>query len=98
MRWLPWKSLGVRGQPHYEAYLAIGSRSVATEDKIRLAFIRNLLSTGQRHRSQTGVIINTAGDAQRINLAKLMAYLEPVIDTLKVWGEPLLQRPLHPYS
>lgn len=77
---------GGKGQPPYEPYLAIGSHSVAREDKIRLAFIGNLLSTGQRHRSQTGVIVNTAGDAQRINLAKLMAYLEPVIETLKAWG------------
>ena len=74
-----------KGQPTYEPHLAIGSHSIAKADKIRLAFIGHVLGIGHRRRPHTGVIINAAGDAQRIKLAKLVAYLEPVIDTLKGW-------------
>jgi hypothetical protein len=57
-----------KGQSQYEPHLAIGSHSIAKEDKIRLAFIGHILGNGHRNRPQTGVIINAAGDAQRINL------------------------------
>lgn len=76
-----------KGQPPYEPHLAIGSHSIAKEDKLRLAFIGHVLGIGHRHHPHTGVIINAAGAAQRIHLAKLMAYLEPAIDTLKAWKD-----------
>ena len=78
------KSVG-KGQSPCEPHLAIGTHSIAKADKIRLAFIGHVLGNGHRHRPQTGVVINAAGDAQRIKLPKLMAYLKPVIDTLKAW-------------
>ncbi|MGH9340056.1 MAG: TM0106 family RecB-like putative nuclease, partial [Acidobacteriota bacterium] len=74
-----------KGQPPYEPHLAIGSHSIANEDKIRLAFTGHILGNGYRQRPETGVIINAAGDVQRINLTKLIASLESAIDTLKAW-------------
>ena len=74
-----------KGHFPYEPHLAIGSHSIAKEDKIRLAFIGHVIGKGHRHPPNTGVIINAAGDAQRIQLAKQMAYLEPAIDTIKAW-------------
>ena len=75
----------VKGQPPYEPHLAIGTHAVAKEDKIRLAFMGYVLGNGHRHRPPTGVIINIAGDAQRIQLPKLMANLESAIETLETW-------------
>ena len=83
-----------KGHFPYEPHLAIGSHSIAKEDKIKLAFIGHVIGKGHRHPPNTGVIINVAGDAQRIQLAKLMAYLEPAIDTLKAWkGDPATAPP-----
>jgi predicted RecB family nuclease len=79
----------VRGQRSYEPILVIGSHTVAKEDKIKLAFIGRVLSEGQRHDSPTGVVVNAAGDAQRIQLTKLGASLDPVIETLKSWRTTL---------
>jgi predicted RecB family nuclease len=76
-----------KGLSLYEPYLAIGCHSITKADKIRLAFIGHVLGIGHRHSPQTGVIINAAGDTQRIRLTKLIAYLEPVIDTLKAWKD-----------
>lgn len=81
------KNPAVKGQPPYEPHLAIGGHTVAKEDKIRLAFFGHVLAKGHRHGPPSGVIINVAGDAQRIKLAKLMAYLETAIDTLKSWKD-----------
>lgn len=83
----------VRGQPPYEPHLAIGTHAVAKEDKIRLAFLGYVLGNGHRHRPPTGVIVNVAGDPQRIQLPKLMANLEPAIDTLKTWRTSLPSDP-----
>jgi predicted RecB family nuclease len=74
-----------KGLSSYEPHLAIGSHFIAKEDKIKLAFIGHVLGNGHRNRPQAGVIINAAGDSQRITLAKLRAYLEPAIETLKEW-------------
>src|SRR5579872_3895971 len=79
----------MRGQPHYEPHLVIGSHVASKEDKIRLAFVGLVLARGHRHRPPVGVIINVGGDAQRIQLLKLMANLEPMIDTLKGWKNNL---------
>jgi hypothetical protein len=63
-----WEKPVGKGQPHYEPHLATGSHSIAKEDKLRLAFIGHVLGIGHRHAPRTGVIINAAGDAQRIKL------------------------------
>ncbi len=76
-----------KGQSPVEPHLAIGTDSIAKEDKIRLAFIGLVLGNDRRHRSHTGVIINALGDTQRIKLVALMGQLEPAIETLKAWKD-----------
>jgi predicted RecB family nuclease len=78
-----------RGQPLYDPHLAIGTHTVAKEDKIRLAFVGHVLSNGHRHGTQTGVIVNAAGNSQRIPLTTLAESLNPAIETLKAWRRNL---------
>jgi hypothetical protein len=82
-----------KGHPIYEPHLAIGSHCIDKADKISLAFIGHVLGIEHRRRPHTGVIINGAGHLQRMQLATLMAFLEPAIDTLKAWkGDHPAQR------
>jgi predicted RecB family nuclease len=82
-----------KGQPHYEPHLVIGSYAATKDDKIRLAFVGLVLAKGYRHRPPVGVIINVAGEAQRIQLTKLMASLDPAIDILNGWKNNLPSEP-----
>jgi len=84
---VPLAQPALKGQPHYEPHLVIGSHAATKEDKVRLAFVGYVLGKAHRHSSPTGVIITVAGDAQRLKMAKLMACLEPAIDMLKAWRD-----------
>ena len=74
-----------RGDPPYEPLLAIGSHTIAKEDKIRLAFTGHVIGDHFHRRPVTGIILNAAGEKRRIKLAKLVASLKPAIETLRQW-------------
>src|SRR5579875_1654878 len=83
---------GSKGR-QFEPHLVVGTHTVTREQKNRLAFLGYLLTQTHRYCPPTGVIVNAAGRLQRIHLARLVAHLTPIVETLKEWRTSLPSDP-----
>jgi len=65
--------------------LAIGTRNIAREQGVRLAFAGHLLTEGQRERPKHGIAIPFQGQPQRVQLSRFYTAIQPIVSNLEEW-------------
>ena len=77
----------IKKLPYYEPHLALGTITIAREDRVRLAFVGYVFTTVCHHQLTSGALINAIGHVTHIRLARLMNQLDSVVASLKAWIE-----------
>ena len=78
---------------HYEPHLVVGTQTITTDQKVRLAVIGHVLAKAFHYHRVNGAIVNVAGDVSHIQLTMLITQLRPIIDTLKTWKANIPSQP-----
>lgn len=80
-----------RGQQ--EPHLVIGTETLSSLNKARLAFAGYVLGQESRHRPSFGVIVPFTGDPKRVKLDPLYSGISKAVDMLREWARQLPSEP-----